>query len=255
MRFRIKDLPEWTKLFYDMQSDRRNVFKITLANQKPIIEGMLLKLNIYSVWTNMLLKNPVAGQLIPEIFIDSNSSMLFGCFGLFKYAYMCMRSELETALRLIFFRHHPKEFKWWLDGKIWWPGARQSSHVWGVNYSYFQNLEKIDMFDEACPEHLTLFKKKKNIYNSYKLLSNSIHSSAKHFQTSSDQLSTSYDIGKFNQWVRTWERIESQVNILLSLGFFEELNSKSDDTYTSIKRSIDPDYHDPLDSIFLLGDE
>lgn len=254
MRFRIADLPERTKLLFDIQKTmREKIFKKTLANQKSEIEDMLSKLNIYSVWTNILQENSIARQMIPEIFIDSSSSILFGCFGLYKYAYMCMRSELETALRLIFFRDHPMEFKWWLDGKIWWPGGN-TSQVWGRDYTYFQRLEKIKMFDDSCPPHLTLFKENNTIRQTYKLLSNYIHTGAKNFQTSPDRISPSYNLGKFNIWVGTWKTVESQVNILLSLGFYEELLRQTPDIHTVIKHSIDPRYHAILDEI-LFSDE
>lgn len=250
MEFRIEDLTDRTRILYDIQKTmREDIFERILSSQMSEIEDMLLKSNVYSLWGNILQEKLIA-QMIPEIFIDSNSSILFGCFGLFKYAYMCMRSELETALRLVFFRDHPMEFKWWLVGKIWWPGGN-SSHVWGKDYTYFRSLEKIKMFDDACLQGHSLFKEKNNkIKRSYKLLSNYIHTGAKNFQTSPNRISPSYNLGKFNIWVETWKTVESQVNILLALGFYEELKRQTPDIYTAIKNSIDPLYHTILDGIF-----
>lgn len=56
--------------------------------------------------------------LINEIFEDINSSFFLSLMGLYRSAHMHLRSSIELTLQLIYFTHHPIEFKQWQSGNF-----------------------------------------------------------------------------------------------------------------------------------------
>lgn len=224
--FQIKGLPSETKRLHESQNIwRRKNWEKTLAEHKDDIEKMIQELNLFDIWSNKLQYVVAAKILIPEIFMDAYISIHFACYGLYKYANMSLRSELETALRLIFFSKHEVEFNWWLEGDEWYRERQNYPDVWGRNYIYFQQLKPIKDFENKCETHMKLFAGDANISKVYKKLSKSIHSSAEHFQTRPDRVSPAYDLEELKRWIDDYIRIQTYIQILLSLGFAEEFKA------------------------------
>lgn len=221
--FRVNQLPTETKRVHESQNIwRKKNWEKTFADHKDDIERMIQKLNLFDIWSNKLQKISAAKTLIPEIFMDAYISIHFASYGLYKYANMCLRSELETALRLIFFSKHEVEFDWWLEGDEWYRERQNYPDVWGRSYTYFQNLKPIKDFERACADHMKLFSGDAKISNVYKKLSKSIHSSAKHFQTRPDRVSPRYDLEELKRWIDVYIGIQTYIQILLSLSFADE---------------------------------
>ncbi len=221
-RFRVSNLPSETKRLHESQNIwRRKNWEKTLAEHKDDIEKMIQKLNLFDIWSNKLQNIDAAKTLIPEIFMDAYISIHFASYGLYKYANMSLRSELETVLRLVYFSRHEVEFKWWLDGDEWYREERMPD-VWGRRYVYFTKLKEIKEFEKACETHMKLFSEDAKIVKAYKKLSKSIHSSAEHFQTRPDRVSPRYDLGELKRWIDVYNGIQTYIHILLSLGFAEE---------------------------------
>lgn len=223
-KFRVSDLPTETKTTHESQNKwRRKNWQKTLKEHKQDIEKLLKKISLFDIWSTRLQQNDVAIKLIPEIFMDAYISIHFAGYGLYKYAYMCLRSELETALRLVFFSTHPIEFEWWFDDDEWYSTTLDYPFVWGKRYHYFQNLKNIREFEERCEDDKKLFKKKDcGIKGVYGELSGSIHSGREHFQTKADRVSPKYDSDKFREWYETYEKVQTYINIILALGFADE---------------------------------
>jgi len=225
-----KDFPELTKTMHESQEKWRDKnWKETLEKHKKEIEGLLDKIDIFDVWSNSLQDSEVAKRLIPEIFMDAYISIHFAGYGLYKYAYMSLRSELETALRLLFFSTHPVEFKWWFDGDEWYSTTLEYPFVWGKRYHYFQHLDNIKRFEEKCGyDGKNLFEKTDcGIKGLYRELSKSIHSGRGHFQTRPDGVSPTYDYEQFEMWHYICENVQMYIHIILALGFAEEFKSMS----------------------------
>jgi len=214
------DLPELTKIMHKSQEKwRHKNWNETLGKHKEEIEELLQKIRIFDIWSNALQDDAVAKALIPEIFMDAYISLHFAGYGLYKYAYVCLRSELETTLRLIFFSTHKVEYKWWSEGNEWYK-ENVTGDVWGRGYLYFQQLNTIKAFDKACGEGRRLFHSRKvGVGGIYGKLSGYIHSGAGHFQTRPDRVSPEYKLGEFRKWVETFKEVQEYINILLSLGF------------------------------------
>jgi len=228
-KFRISDLPTETKTTHESQSKwRRKNWQKTLKEHKKDIEKLLKKISLFDIWSTRLQQNHVAIKLIPEIFMDAYISIHFSGYGLYKYAYMCLRSELEIVLRLVFFSTHPVEFKWWSDENEWYRD-NVAGDVWGRGYLYFEQLDNIKEFEKSCDDKKKLFAGKKlGIRGVYKTLSKFIHSGAGHFQTRADRVSPKYDSHEFGKWYRIYEEVQTYIHIIFALGFadnFKAMNS------------------------------
>lgn len=224
------DLPELTKTMHESQEKwRSETWNQTLSKHKEEIEKLLQKISVFDIWSNSLQNNEAAKKLIPEIFIDSYISLHFACFGLYKYANICLRSQLETVLRLIYFSTHPVEFDWWCKGNEWYREGLKSKDVWGEGFKYFAQLDYIKKFEKRCEKQKRLFHEAQKINKTYKKLSGYVHSSALAFQTKPEELliSPKYDLEEFKRWIRSFKEVQEHINILLILSFHREFKKLS----------------------------
>lgn len=230
-------LPELTKIMYAIQ--QKGIDKNceeTLRIHFREVEKFLQKTQIFTVWKDRLKnKYGVAKELVPEIFMDAYISILFACMGLYKQANICLRVQLETALRLVYFSTHPVEFKWWYEGSEWYLEDK-SKDVWGVEYKYFRQLEELKNFEKVS--NFGLFAKIKKFY---KVLSKYVHGGAASFQTRPDRISPKYVIKDFNKWIGNFKKIQSYVNTVLILGFAETFKVSGTDIHRRILKIIEND--------------
>lgn len=224
--FKINDLPEWIKKTHQSQNNWRSKnWEKTLSDHKDELEDVLRKINILNIWSNQLHVNQSAEQLIPEIFIDAYMSLHMACFGLYKYAHACLRSQIETSLRLVYFYKHPVEYKWWCEGSRWYIESLQQTDVWGKGYVYFQYLKNINEFDNLCDDNHKLINTKMGIPRIHRELSKFIHSGAGYLQSRSDRISPEYNEEKFRTWLERIKKIQTFINILFILCFSEEFTT------------------------------
>lgn len=194
-------------------------FYQTLKKHGAKIENLMKKISIFDIWSNKLQEIEVARRLIPEIFMDSYISINLACMGLYRYANICLRSQLETVLRLVFFSTHPIEFRWWEMGSEWY---RRNKDVWGEGYKYFELLEPVKEFDKNCYKSKRLFKENNKVSGVYHKLSKYVHARALSFQTMPDAFSPRYRREEFERWANSFKEVQRYVNIILVLGFPEK---------------------------------
>lgn len=220
----LDDLSHEVRVMYKtFDSWNKSNWKSTLSKHDEEVKNLLDKLNLFSIWTDTLSDNDAATKLLPEIFYDSYMAIHLAAMGLYKYANMCLRSELETTLRLVFFSAHPVEFKWWSEGKKIF-GITGKKHVWGDDYNYFIHLDKVKEFHTKCGENEKLFT---NVKKSYDILSTYVHTSSRAFQTSPGSISPRYNLGLFNGLKTEFIKIQDYIHTILILTFFNEFNSTS----------------------------
>lgn len=224
----ILNLPPNTKTMYESQEKwRTKASEGTLLAHKDEIEDLLEKANLFDLWSNSLQGSEAARRLIPEIFMDAYMSIHFACYGLYKYANVCLRSQLETTLRLIYFSTHPVEFEWWRAGNEWYRAGLRTRDVWGEGYGYFEQLENVKKFEERCDEGQRLFQHAKKVTKIYQTLSTYVHSGVFSLQTKPDQFSPRYKIDEFSKWKSNFKEIQSYIHALLVLGFSKEFKKMS----------------------------
>ncbi len=201
------------------------------------VEKILQKSQVFTLWKNKISnKCAIAHEFIPEIFMDAYISILFSSMGFYKQANMCLRAQLETTLRLIYFATHSIEYKWWLAGNEWYLDNK-SKDVWGPGFSYFMQLEDVKNFDQCDPD-IKLFN---DIKKFYKILSKYVHSGPFSFQTHSDRISPKYVRKEFKKWIDNFNKVQTFVNIVLILGFKDIFISLENVMQKKILKTIEND--------------
>jgi len=217
-KFNENKLPTLAKIMYNSQQKWvQENWKATLAAHANGINALLDSIGVFDVWKKVLSNKygKISKELIPEIFMDSYMSAHFACMGLYKQANVCLRSQLETSLRLVYFSTHPVEYKWWCEGSTWYLGSKFKD-VWGPSYQYFEMLEEVKCFHKSC--NLGLFK---SIPDFYKTLSQYVHGSAQSFLTKPNRISPKYNIGEYKKWETNFKDVQKYSNTIFVLGFAE----------------------------------
>lgn len=160
--------------------------------------------------------------LIDEIFEDINSSFFLSLIGLYRSAHMHLRSSIELTLQLIYFIHHPIEFKQWKNGEF------VLKHDKIMEY-----INKHPNFESDISPLLT------RITQNWKKFSKHIHGESPiFFQCELDSRKTnSFKIRDFNIWKSNYTKNIYSLNKLLLLFFKADLSrfpTKSFDLLTEL---------------------
>ena len=230
-KFDENKLPPLAKIMYvSQQKWGQENWKATLTAHARGINILLESICVFDSWKKILSTKygKVAKELIPEIFMDSYMSVHFACMGLYKQANICLRAQLETSLRLVYFSTHPVEFKWWCEGKDWYLDPKFKD-VWGPGYLYFEMLEEVECFDKTCSPKLF-----SRIKTFYKTLSQYVHGSVRSFQTNPSRISPKYKIDEYRNWETNLKNVQKYANTVLILGFAEVFKTQN----TTVQRDI-----------------
>ena len=254
-RFKIDDLPPLVKTVHNAQKKwRKQNWEMSIIDQDDDIERVLEILNIYGKWKNKFHGDKIAEKIMPEIFTDGINGLHFALLGLYKYANMCLRAQMESALRMIYFINHKIEYEWWLNDNEWYINVKQK-YVWGSDFIYFKQLSKINAFDQQCVNDKRIYSgnnKKGNLLKGlYSQLSKSIHTSADYFQTSTGRYSPKYDKEKFQEWIKNCNDLQCYIMISLILAFphiFKEM-TPTEQNHILNKAIIDPNYIQEIRSV------
>lgn len=147
--------------------------------------------------------------LLEEIFEDVNSSFFLSFFGLYRSAHMHLRSLIELSLQLLYFVHHPIEYKLWLKGEF------------VIKFDKLQEyFLKNPVFDKDITELIN------NIFKKWKEFSKHIHAEAPvFFQCEKDIRKTSEFSNKdFGIWKSNFNKTVYFLNKLFLLFYKRELH-------------------------------
>jgi len=236
VRFNPKALPDKTKNMHETQrSWRGKNWRKSLKEHHNGIEEILSLLELFDFWKNRLTRDELTKYLSREIYSDGYLSVHFSCFGLYKYAYMSLRSEFETTLRLIYFSSHQLEFSWWQEGdEKWIRDLLKGTDVWGQNFKYFGYIPEMKIFEESCEQDKGFLKgNKPRLRETYSKLSKHVHSIAPYLQTKHG-LSPKYKQDEFQLWYEIFKEVQRYINILLVLCFCEKFKKMTDREKNSI---------------------
>jgi|GEM_PF-2499532 len=256
-RINVNNLPRLLKNVHTAQKKwRQQNYEQSIVEFKDENEKILEIMNFYGKWKGHFHGKKIAEKMIPEIFMDGLTSMHFALLGLYKYANMCLRSQLETALRLIYFIDHPREYGWWLNSNEWYKSVRQN-YVWGEDFSYFKQIDFINKFDKDCEGKKKIYSPSSSgktgdlLKDIYGKLSKSIHTSAQHFQTSTGKFSPKYSKPRMEEWIKSCKDLQCYILISLILSFPNEFKKMSPTEKNMIltKGVVDQDYIDKINKI------
>lgn len=109
-----KDIPlylnDFTK-FWD-----NSVENIDDDNLFEVYRGSLIVKNWKSIFHSLQLTD--YDSILNEMHEDVNASLFLALLGMYRSAHMHMRSSIELTMQLLFFIHHPIEFKQWKEGNF-----------------------------------------------------------------------------------------------------------------------------------------
>ncbi len=232
--FDITKMSELTRnMFQIQQSWIGKNCKETLRIHYREVEELLQQTQILVFWKNHSQRQDVfLKELIPEIFMDAYISVSFACFGLYKQANVCLRGQLETALRLVYFSTHPVEYSWWKKGSEWFLEA-QSKDVWGKEYQYFRQLDSLKGFETSSGINVM-----NDIKAFYKKLSKFVHGGATSFQTRPNRISPEYLRKEFNEWKDCFTEVQKFVNAILILGFSNTFKNMTEKEKRGILKAL-----------------
>jgi hypothetical protein len=138
--------------------------------------------------------------------------------GLYKQSHVCLRAELENALRLVYFAVHPVEYGWWCSGKDFF----KKRDVWAEDYRYFRQLDEVQKFQQVCKQdgyEVVVFDGVTDLYGK---LSQYVHTGPTAFLTTPDRFAPKYRESEFEKWLHAFKKTQKYVNIVLVLGFTED---------------------------------
>lgn len=216
---------EHLQFMYDAEARWRDEnWRTTISEHSSDIDQMLSIIETFDKWIDCLPSENEAKNLLGrEIYTDANLSIHLACFGLYKASYMSLRSQLETAMRLIYFLDHPREFNLWHAGDIQWiKELLAGSDVWGREYKYFKLFPGINRFEQdgAAPKELWLIRGNSNLREIYHQLSRHVHSGGPYLQTRGS-LAPSYSFDDFSKWHGAFLTVQKHINMLFALCFPE----------------------------------
>lgn len=220
-KFNIDRLPRLARSMFESQSkwgDKN--WKDTLKFHAREINTLLDDMSIFDLWKKTLGDGygKVGQNLLPEIYMDVYVSVHFACLGLYKQSHVCLRAELENALRLVYFAVHPVEYGWWRSGKDFF----KKKDVWADNYRYFRQLDEVQKFQQACKNDghkVDVFDAVKNLYGK---LSQYVHTGPTTFITTPDRFAPKYRKPEFGKWLNAFKETQKCINLILVLGFTED---------------------------------
>jgi len=220
-KFDVSRLPLLTKsVFETHQKWASKNWKDTLKLHAREINTLLEDISIFDLWKNMLRDkyNKIGQDLLPEIYMDVYMSVLFACMGLYKQGHVCLRSELENALRLVYFAVHPVEYSWWCSGKDFF----KKKDVWAEDYRYFRRLDEVQKFQQMCKQDgytMDVFNSVKKLYEK---LSQYVHTGRTTFLTTPDRFAPKYREPEFKKWLNAFKETQKCINLILVLGFTDD---------------------------------
>lgn len=251
--FIIADLPEKTRIMHTTRWRKKN-WEDTLRNESHDVEALLSLIEVFDIWINRLPKNDAAKSLSREIFADAYMSIHLACFGLYKNAYMSLRSELETAMRLIYFSNHPLEYELWQNGdEKWIRDLIKGSDVWGENFKYFMYIPEVSQLEAVLQQNLKLITGSAKLKEIYSKLSKHVHSGGPFLQTKKSHLSPKYNQVEFDSWSAIYKDVQKYINILFTLCFSDIVKKMpANESDLILNLAIGPDYIAPVKNICTL---
>lgn len=220
-KFRVDRLPPLARSMFESQlnwGDKN--WKDTFRSHAREVNGLLDDISIFDLWKKTLGNKygKIGQELLPEIFMDAYVSVHFACMGLYKQGHVCLRAELETALRLVYFAVHPVEYSWWCSGKDYF----KKRDVWAEDYRYYRQLDEVQKFQQTCKQDGHKVNVLDGVKDLYGKLSQYVHTGRTTFLTTPDRFAPKYREPEFRKWLKAFRETQKHISVILVLGFHED---------------------------------
>lgn len=191
-----------------------NYIEAIEANNDKFSEilSQLTTIELFSTYT----KNIKIQDVMNEVFHDMVSSIYMSCNGMYRNAFVCLRSAIELSLSCVYFMDHNYEFMLWqLD-------------EYDVKWSVLSNRET----GVLSEKYLKLFIKEKD-FNSiitkteelYRMCSQYVHGKYLFMQTNLLKHPLQYNSDNFNQWYGYWLEEIKIISVIWTIRMHEDISS------------------------------
>lgn len=216
------------KLVFEKSADSltKNTLE-TIENNEELYAEMVHYLDMLNLWTSKL-QGYEQVAVLKEVCYDLLSSLYIAAQGMYRNAYICLRSALELGMSFSYFIDRNYEYLLWKanDFDIKWSTLKDSEHGL-LSKKYFSLfLGDIDISD--------LIEKFKSVYRE---CSEYVHGKYKYMHTIEEQ-KISYQKEKLEIWGAMFIEIAKLLNILYTIRFINLANLFSDDKKISLKEIL-----------------
>ena len=193
---------------------------------------ILLELNTIENFKEIL-ENEKIKNVLNEVFHDLISSVYMASNGMYRNAYICLRSAIELALSLLYFMDHNYDFLLWQKNNydVKWSvlnnnevGVLSNKYlnlfVDGIDFSEF--IKKVELVYHSCSEY--------------------VHGKYEFMQTNFMNMPIKYDEENFKKWGDCWIEEVKMINVLFSIRLNNNIKNLKSETIRQLKEdAIDMD--------------
>lgn len=166
-------------------------------------------------------------KIMEEVIYDLLTSMYFVSFGLYRNAYVSLRSALELGIGFIYFVDRNYNYLLWKNDLYdikWCDLTNEDNGV--INEKY------LSLFISA--EYGSLIN---NIKMVYRECSEYVHGKYSYMQTL-EKISISYDIDKFKEWNEMFNNISQVLIVLLFIRFSNKIEEIDEDNIITLQEVL-----------------
>lgn len=188
---------------------------------KEIISLMVNRLNLLDYWNEELLKDTATVTILKEVSYDLLSSIYISTNGMYRNAYISLRSAIELGIGFFYFTDHNYDFLDWKRNKFDMTWTRLNDYEKGVLSERY-----IKLFNEQL--NSTEFIEVVN--EVYRECSEYVHGKYEYMHSLKSSSKITFNKETFIRWGSMFIKIIDLILILLSVRFKEKLKFIDGDT-------------------------
>lgn len=195
----------------------QNIQQCSLENT-DLFSEMLLYLDILDIWSRNTQEHP-CNAVLKEVCYDMLSSIYISSHGMYRNAYISLRSALELGLSFIYFVDNNYEYLLWKNNDYdmkWATLKDENNGVVSKRYLslFFSNLDVSDLLEAT--------------QNTYRECSEYVHGKYEYMHTINEE-KIFYNKQKFEQWAEMFLRVVKILNSFLAIRFNEKTKYFNED--------------------------
>jgi hypothetical protein len=196
---------------------------------KDLISVMISRLNLLDYWTEVLLKETTTVVILKEVSYDLLSSIYISTNGMYRNAYISLRSAIELGVSFFYFTDHNYDFLDWKRNKFDMTWTRLNDYDKGVLSKRYLNLFNEQFNSEEFID---------TVKEVYRECSEYVHGKYEYMH-SLKSAKIIFDKETFMSWGSMFIKVIDIILILLSVRFKDRL------------KLIEQDYIESMNDIFI----
>lgn len=178
-----------------MISSLETNYQTAISENEAVYSQIIMCLNSVEGFC-VLVEDERIGLVMKEVCHDLISSVYMASNGMYRNAYICLRSAIELALAVLYFLDHNFDFLLWQQNQYDVKWAVLKDREQGVLSNKYFNL-----FCETSADFTAFIEKVENIYHN---CSEYVHGKFSFMQTNFMNTAIKYDSMIFKAWSEDW---------------------------------------------------